>query len=101
MWQAVKFLLLLLCAAGLFMMENTPSGLRDNICSWEIVYPCPEWFGTAHVDGVLQILVWLLIVGLSLSLIMPFVLADYRRTIAFMAIPVASAMPSGTWSSPP
>ena len=95
MWQAVRLLFLLLSAAGLFMMENTPSGLRDNICSWKILYPCPEWFGTAHVDGALQILIWLLIVGLSLSLIMPFVVADYRRTIAFMTPSMASGLPCG------
>ena len=62
MWQATKLLLLLLSTVGMFVMENTPSGLRDNICSWEMVYPCPEWFRAAHVDDALQLLVWLLFV---------------------------------------
>lgn len=93
MWQAAKFLLLLLSVVGLFVMENTPTGLRENICSWELLSPCPEWFGAAHVDGALQMIVWLLFVGLSLSLIAPVVLADYRRTMAFIAMPPASVSP--------
>lgn len=70
---------------GVFLVENTPSDLRNNICAWDILPPCPEWFETAHVIASVHILLWVLIAGFFLSLVLPFVLSDYRRTFDFIA----------------
>ncbi len=76
---------LLLAGVGAFVVQNNPGELRNNICAWDFVGPCSDWFDSAAVNQV----VFLCLVAVScvffLSLIIPLLAENYKQTVTEIA----------------
>ena len=72
-------------AWGRFVVQNNPGEVRNNICAWDFVAPCPDWFDSAAVNQA----VFLFLVAVSglffLSLIIPLLAENYRQTVTGIA----------------
>lgn len=81
----VKISGLLLAGGGALVVENNPGELRNNICSWDFVAPCADWFDSAAVNQV----VFLCLLAVSgvffLSLIIPLLAKNYKQTVTEIA----------------
>ena len=101
MWTGFKIVAVLIVSVGLFMTENNPIDLRNNICAWDIIENCQKLLVSMDIVSTAQLLLWLLLIGSLFSFVGPFVLADYRRTNDFIGTTTSSRANQDEQRHPP
>ncbi len=76
---------LLLTGAGAFVVQNNPGELRNNICAWDFVAPCADWFDSATVNQVVFLCLMAVSALFFLSLIIPPLAKNYKQTVTKIA----------------